>query len=553
MFNFTKGGVQDGTIQPSAPQAAAQPPRPPGIPEHYVFDNEVELWMPPSAISKAAAVAPVSSGSGSEITVIKSSTATPSPYAANSNDPICFEYTNTGVCGRLARGEICRYRHLEATHPDVIADRVRQGKLPASALTAATAGNTDLLKQIMAGGGGGAAPGAPPVAPGEVDPATGLVDPGPGVQLCFDYVNNGSCARLRSGQGCKYRHLPQNHPDVIADRVRQGKLNPAAAAALLSQNGGANPATLQSMLGQPQPAAPMGMPGAATPDPGMMPDPGPGHQLCFDYINKGTCSRISRGEICRYRHLPPNHPEVIADKIKQGKAPGAMPTPPMGNFVENLARLGSQMHGAQAAPPSSRRRSSLDSDSDDSGGRFRARDRERHDRRDDRRDHRDRRDYRDRRDDYRRRDDSRERFRGDFRRDRRDDYRRDRRDLDRGDFYHARRRDSRSPRRRGSRSPRRRMSRSPRRSSRSPRRSSRSPRRSSRSPRRDDSRGRRDGRGDERREGWGAGDGRRGSPGRSPPRSPRDPAAAREGEGANGEGGRSPEEGEERSATGGML
>ena len=130
MFNFTKGGVQDGTIQPSAPQAAAQPPRPPGIPEHYVFDNEVELWMPPSAISKAAAVAPVGGGPGGDITVIKSSAATPSPYAANSNDPICFEYTNTGVCGRLARGEICRYRHLPPNHPEVIADKIKQGKAP---------------------------------------------------------------------------------------------------------------------------------------------------------------------------------------------------------------------------------------------------------------------------------------------------------------------------------------------------------------------------------------------------------------------------------------
>ena len=122
------------------------------------------------------------------------------PYAATSSDPICFEYINTGVCGRLQRGEthalarssagrsqragqsqshgcplagcsltrrgvrvirlirprrlrepsrnllgtfppsrlgeICRYRHLDASHPDVIADRVRQGKLPASALAA---------------------------------------------------------------------------------------------------------------------------------------------------------------------------------------------------------------------------------------------------------------------------------------------------------------------------------------------------------------------------------------------------------------------------------
>jgi len=62
-----------------------------------------------------------------------------------------------------------------------------------------------------------------------------LLDPGAGASLCFDYINNGSCTRLRTGGACKYRHLSRTHPDVIADRIRQGKLNPAAAAQLLAQ------------------------------------------------------------------------------------------------------------------------------------------------------------------------------------------------------------------------------------------------------------------------------------------------------------------------------
>ena len=172
MMNFQSGGVQSGTLSAAPPPPAPAPegpPRPAGIPEHYVFDNEVELWMPPSAISKAAAVAGTSS-SASGITVIRPGGYTPAPYQASSNDPICHEFVNTGACGRLSRGEVCRYRHLDANHPDVIADKVRQGKLPPSAIT------------------GGAAGLAPGIVGAGVDPTTGLSDPGPQAQLCFDFI-----------------------------------------------------------------------------------------------------------------------------------------------------------------------------------------------------------------------------------------------------------------------------------------------------------------------------------------------------------------------------
>ena len=205
-MNFTSGGTIEGTIgsTPPAPPPSAQPQRPPGIPAHYVFDEEVELWMPPSAIAKAAAVALVTKGPSSGITVIKSGDSNPAPYSGSSSDPICFEFTNTGVCSRLNSGQICRYRHLQADHPDVIADKVRQGKLPPSALES------------------GLAPAEPGIPP----------DPGQGAQLCFDFINSGKCARLASGAGCKYRHLPQGHPEVIADKVRQGKISPWLGLAL---------------------------------------------------------------------------------------------------------------------------------------------------------------------------------------------------------------------------------------------------------------------------------------------------------------------------------
>lgn len=303
MMGFTKGAVQEGTMEEPSAAVPAGIPRPKGIPEHYIFDTDVELWMPPSAVQKAAAAAaaamaaaPAAGGTlatvDSGIQIIKSSTCNPSPYESKSDDPICFEFTNSGVCGRLARGEICRYRHLDASHPDVIADKVRQGKLPAIALDAVKAGNAAAIA----------------VMTNTSSPATGAdvpLDPGPGASLCFDYINNGSCSRLSSGQTCKYRHLPPTHPDVIADKIRNGKLNPASAVQLLSATEGTAqvPASVTDLLkgigganAAAQAVAPNLM-GAAAGALGsstagvaaaaaVHPDPGPGFQLCFDFINK---------------------------------------------------------------------------------------------------------------------------------------------------------------------------------------------------------------------------------------------------------------------------
>jgi hypothetical protein len=516
-MNFCSGGVVEGTI--GAVSEPSQPPRPPGIPEHYVFDQEVELWMPPSAIKKAAAVAASAPPPGVE--VIKSSDPNAARFSAavSSNEPICFEYTNTGQCGRLARGEACRYRHLEPTHPDVIADKVRQGKLPASALEAARVGDLETLRATMGGGGPGV-PNAPQaLLPGMTE--ADLPDPGPAASLCFDYVNNGSCSRLRSGQTCKYRHLPPTHPDVINDKLRHGKITPQMAAQLLSAS--ANPegaagaavslpsgitANLPAGLGggmppgMPPAGMPPGMPPgmlgmpnmlSATADPNaantpfvdangiVYPDPGPGFQLCFDFINRATCSRLTRGETCRYRHLPPTHPDVIADKIRQGKAPGAMPNQPMGNYVATLAQMGASMHGYAGQPPAmmgqppamlammnasagtgagasaasgeEKERARDGSPGSDAGEKYRNRDRDRERRVDRRRDY-DRRDY-DRRD-YDRRDrrdyeyDRRNRRDYDRRSDRYGDRDRDRdrRDRDRDRRERDRRRYSYSPDRR---------------------------------------------------------------------------------------------------------
>ena len=67
-------------------------------------------------------------------------------------------------------------------------------------------------------------------------------------RICFPFLNSGTCAR---GNLCKFRHLEQDHPDAIADRLRTGHTHklppsmqpqqpppPAAASAPSSPQGG---------------------------------------------------------------------------------------------------------------------------------------------------------------------------------------------------------------------------------------------------------------------------------------------------------------------------
>ncbi|KOO23744.1 hypothetical protein Ctob_004612 [Chrysochromulina tobinii] len=44
---------------------------------------------------------------------------------------------------------------------------------------------------------------------------------------------------------------------------------------------------------------------------GFMMDPGPEFQMCFDYVTKGACKRLANGIVCRSRHLPKDHPDVV--------------------------------------------------------------------------------------------------------------------------------------------------------------------------------------------------------------------------------------------------
>ena len=41
-------------------------------------------------------------------------------------------------------------------------------------------------------------------------------------------------------------------------------------------------------------------------------------RICFTWLNRGQCER---GAVCKFRHLAPDHPDAIADRIRSGKLP----------------------------------------------------------------------------------------------------------------------------------------------------------------------------------------------------------------------------------------
>jgi hypothetical protein len=53
-------------------------------------------------------------------------------------------------------------------------------------------------------------------------------------------------------------------------------------------------------------------------------------KLCYDFLNKGECERVSRGNVCKFRHVPLDHPQAIAarphllqNKVQFGNLPRA--------------------------------------------------------------------------------------------------------------------------------------------------------------------------------------------------------------------------------------
>ena len=141
--------------------------------------------------------------------------------------------------------------------------------------------------------------------PPDLQPAAPLLaDPGaqyptsapPGeTRICFPFLNKGVC---NFGNACRFRHLAESHPDAMADRARTGHA---------ARGAGVPPGQGAGMLpGAPSAAGGLGaVAGEGAPE----------SRICFPFLNRGMCER---GEACRFRHLDPNHPDAVADRIRGG-------------------------------------------------------------------------------------------------------------------------------------------------------------------------------------------------------------------------------------------
>ena len=230
---------------------------------------------------------------------------------------ICFPFLNHGAC---ARGELCKFRHLDQDHPDAIADRVRTGHINklVGRLPAEKVAELQKLHEDQRANG-------LQVAPGQK-----------GGALCFGYLNTGRCDH---GEACKFRHVPADHPDAVADRMRRGEYNkiPQHANPLIDQN-------------------PNVQPGES--------------RICFSFLNKGTCAHTG----CAFRHLLPGHPDACADRMSSSGRPNAMQfmqqaqqmqAAQMVQYQQQVAQYQQQMAafaGAAGEPPAVRPMAQLEAE-----------------------------------------------------------------------------------------------------------------------------------------------------------------------------------------------
>lgn len=116
------------------------------------------------------------------------------PQAPKDEPRICFPFLNRGIC---SFGAGCRFRHLEPTHPDAIADRVRTGHIFKIANVADEKVQAQLQEQLSAA----TSPSAQALAP----PTAASSD----ARICFPFLNHGRCDREAT---CRFRHLLPDHP-----------------------------------------------------------------------------------------------------------------------------------------------------------------------------------------------------------------------------------------------------------------------------------------------------------------------------------------------------
>ena len=117
-------------------------------------------------------------------------------------------------------------------------------------------------------------------------------------RICFPFLNRGVCS---FGAGCRFRHLAPDHPDAIADRVRTGHIFKIANVQDEKEQ-----AQLQELTAATSPSAQaLAPPTAASHD----------ARICFPFLNHGRCDREAT---CRFRHLAPDHPDAVADRMRTG-------------------------------------------------------------------------------------------------------------------------------------------------------------------------------------------------------------------------------------------
>ena len=232
---------------------------------------------------------------------------------------LCYAFLNRGSCDRPE----CTFRHLLPGHPDAVADRVKNGqahKVPASAFSSS----------VFCGGGGGGGVGG--------SGAHGALGGAPRPM--------GAPPPMLSRPMGPDPTLPMMGAELaLAPPPTPPTWDPGAAF----RCGGHGFAWDGVQWAPPMwpPHGPAGPPPPGAMPPPMMPfrHPPPPHaahdarrvseppslmgnmRLCFNFLNKGFCDK---GGACRFRHLPPDHPDAIADRVRSGRVPPAglhAPTP----------------------------------------------------------------------------------------------------------------------------------------------------------------------------------------------------------------------------------
>jgi len=299
-----------------------------------------------------------------------------SPAAAE-EARICFSFANRGNCSFGAR---CRFRHLSQTHPDTVADRMRTGvydEVPAppkprvehtqqaapgelgicfTYLNRGTCrpdcpfrhlhlGHPAMQPGQPSGGTNHARGGWGPLHSNQTAPQQGqptpLLQQGPMQNLAPQQPMQDSQYQPPFPSQDLAQQMLQNLAlqQPMQTSLYQQPFPPQGLARQMLQNLAPQQPTQDPLYQQPfspqglarqmlqnlAPQQPIQNPQyhRANPPQGLaralQRDPGgtaPEKRLCFPFMNKGRCERA---DACRFRHLSPDHPDAVADRMRTGR------------------------------------------------------------------------------------------------------------------------------------------------------------------------------------------------------------------------------------------